>query len=122
MADFINVADLKNPASGKTYREENLAKQHAIPLGALVEVQFRQWFCGGACWKVHARLWVVKHDRDCDGTPLYALSRWKDFEFAKQVNQLHCGFGEESLTLVEITPELIDGVGSLEWPDAKPTE
>jgi len=40
----------------------NAAKVHAIPIGALVEME------NGA------RLFVVHHSRDCDQTPLYSLS------------------------------------------------
>jgi hypothetical protein len=32
---YINVADIVNPESGKTYRQENNEKQHNIPLGTL---------------------------------------------------------------------------------------
>ena len=38
--ELINIADIKNPETGKTYREENNAKIHNIPLGTLVEVDF----------------------------------------------------------------------------------
>ena len=65
--EFITIHHLVNPSTGKTYRQENLEKEHAIPIGTLVEARWDTWFGGGACWKVHARLWVVSHDRDCDG-------------------------------------------------------
>lgn len=61
-------------ANGKTVRENNQAIAHALPLGALVEIttdcpmgEFCTIYKG-------ARLFVVRYDRDCDGTPLYALS------------------------------------------------
>ncbi len=101
--------------NGKTIKENNLAKTHNIPIGSLVEAQWDEWFSEGACWKVHARLWVVAHNRDCDGTPLYSLSRWKDPSFALQVKQTHNGFGEESLSTVEVTPEVQRGDNVLEW-------
>jgi hypothetical protein len=103
--------------NGKTIKQNNMEKQHQIPIGALVEVKFDTWFGDGACWKVHARLWVVAHNRDCDGTPLYGLSRWKDAAFAKQVHGIHHGFDEESLTPVEITDRLREGWDALEWED-----
>jgi hypothetical protein len=61
---FINVADLKDPndPKGRTWREINNAKEHNIPVGTLVELE------NGV------RLFVVSHNRDCDGTPLYAMS------------------------------------------------
>ena len=79
-------------ANGKTIRENNLETIHRIPIGSLVEVKFNSWFSDGACWKVHARLWVVHHSRDCDGTPLYTLSRWKEYGFAISVKDCHGGF------------------------------
>ena len=116
MSEFILFSEIVE-ANGKTIRENNLAKSHTIPLGTLVEVKFDSWFGDGACWKVHARLWVVLHQRDCDGTPLYGLSRWPEVEFAVSTakDHLHLGFSEEQLAPVEITKALIDGHGALEW-------
>ena len=105
MGGIIFLHDIVE-ANGKTIKENNLAKQHNIPCGSLVEVKFDSWFGEGACWKVHARLWVDAHTRDCDGTPLYTLrSDYQRFN----------GFSEESLTPIEITDELIYGKGALEW-------
>lgn len=59
----INIADTINEETGKTWRQENLEKEHTIPLKTLVEVEGRG-----------LRLYVVKYMRDCDGTPLYGLS------------------------------------------------
>ena len=50
------------PENRKTIKENNMALNHSIPVGALVEI-------GSG-----ARLFVRKHTRDCDGTPLYILS------------------------------------------------
>lgn len=111
--NLINVADLENPETGKTYRQENNETKHNIPIGSLVEVQFDEWFGGGACWKVKARLRVVSHNRDCDGTPLYSLSRWNDHSFALRVNQVHGGFSEESLTVIEVTAKIEQGYDAL---------
>lgn len=93
---FINVADIKNPESGKTYREENEAKQHNVPLGTLVEVEDG------------LRLFVVAHERDCDGTPLYALSfdkEWAPDMFGTKFKafarwRLSAGYPESSLKVV----------------------
>jgi len=130
----INVADIVEE-NGKTIRENNLEKAHDIPIGTLVEVKYDEWHGDGACEKVHARLWVVSHDRDCDGTPLYSLSSYKEPLFVdgslryrgqdgwwikKRVvlniaNEVHSGFSQESLTVIEVTKELIDGKGALHW-------
>lgn len=130
----INVADIVEE-NGKTIRQNNLEKTHDIPIGTLVEVKFDEWHGDGACEKVHARLWVVSHDRDCDGTPLYSLSKYKDLMFVngslkyrgedgwwikeevvlRIANDWHTGYSRESLTPIEVTKELINGVGSLYW-------
>lgn len=111
---MFNIHDLMT-GNGKTIKENNLEKLHTIPIRALVEVRWDEWFGDGACWKVEARLWVVGHNRDCDGTPLYSLSRWNDPQFAAQVNQVHSGFAEESLRVVEITDAVRRGDDALEW-------
>lgn len=58
------ISELKDPndPEGRSYKEINLATPHNIPIGTLVELESG------------ARLFVVHHARDCDGTPLYCLS------------------------------------------------
>lgn len=70
MASFLLIHDLPNPddPQRRSYRECNLDRQHAIPVGALVE-----WVSDGDEENNGLRLFVARHDRDCDGTPLYAL-------------------------------------------------
>lgn len=135
-AILINFADIVEE-NGKTVRENNLEKTHDISIGTLVEVKFDKWHGNGACEKTHARLWVVSHDRDCDGTPLYSLSPFKEPMFFQGslkyggeegrlvkeeivlniANQVHSGYPRESLTPVEVTKELIEGVGALSWDE-----
>lgn len=55
-------------SNGKTVKENNLGTAHKIPIGTLVEVYWENGEYNGL------RLFVVSHDRDCDGTPLYGLS------------------------------------------------
>ena len=100
-------------SNGKTIRQNNMAKEHNIPLGTLVEVKFHQWLGHGACQKIHARLFVVGHNRDCDGTPLYSIGRWTSFPKIDS----HSGFTEDRLSVIEITQDLLDGYGCLEWED-----
>lgn len=114
MSEVNVVYDLADPKTGRTYREDNLAREHRIPVGTLVEVKFDRWFGDGACWKVHARLWVVKHTRDCDGTPLYSLNRYRE-PSASASFYSHHGFAEDSLVIMDVTPEMIMGEGALEW-------
>ena len=117
---FIVVHDVVE-ANGKTIRENNQEKTHRIPIGTLVEVKYDTWFGNGACEKVHARLWVVHHGRDCDGTPLYGVSPYRDALCdtvpERIAARVHGGMAEESLTPIEVTPDLVYGIGVLEWPD-----
>lgn len=97
---------------GRTIKEHNMELKHNIPLGALVEVKYSEWFGNGASMKVHARLFVSRHNRDCDGTPLYSVGprRWNgDWESH--------GHSEGSLTVIEQTPEVLRGDNALEWPE-----
>lgn len=82
-AIIINVADLVNPndPEGRTYRQINAAKKHAIPIGALVEDI-----------DTGVRLFVVKHGRDCDMTPLYYLSANRDDTEQKDPRFLNRGW------------------------------
>lgn len=126
---------------GRTWRDQNLEDlHHGIPLDTLVEVQYDSWFGDGACEKVHARLYVVEHTRDCDGTPLYSLCQYTRSEmqdifgvyFAKHgsvqnpsdlnagqkgILNIRHGFSEESLTPVKVTEDLKKGYDGLQWDD-----
>ena len=91
MIQFINIADLVNPHTGKTYREENAELKHKIPIGSLVELD------------TGVRLFVVHHSRDCDMTPLYSLcaeieSDYEDEFYAKM--KWHNGYSEENLRTI----------------------
>lgn len=125
--------------NGKTIKDNNLEKVHDIPIGSLVEVIFDKWYGWGACEKSHARLWVVSHDRDFDGTPLYSLSQnrhalfedgslkyrgedgcWVGKSMILNIaNDIRSGFGQESLTVIKITEDLINGFGALSWDDGE---
>lgn len=105
---FINIADIVNPETGKTYRQENLEKTHNIPLGVLVEVDFDDSYLESP--KSGLRLFVVSHDRDCDGTPLYSLSFNKDWkeepsEYVPKIAyrmQIDSGYSEECLKIIKL--------------------
>jgi len=83
--DFINPND---PAK-RSYKEVNLEKKHKISVGSLIELE------------TGVRLFVVGHNRDCDGTPLYSLCADKDDVIVQQEgfgnNKWHLGYGEEDL-------------------------
>lgn len=118
----------------RTIRENRQAIKHAIPLGAMVEVVYDEYLgdgCGRAVWE---RMYVIAHNRDCDGSPLYGLGRvppdqwlehyhttveeWQQlgtFDAKKllinaMVQSSH-GYGEDSLTVVEITDRVLKGYG-----------
>ena len=102
---IINIADLKNPETGKTYREENNALQHKYKVGDLVEII--PW--DEECEYAGMRLYIIGCVKDCDGTPLYVLGSkgmelWqKGFGLKENVCynfKSFSGFGEESLKLV----------------------
>ena len=67
--EIINIADLTNPKTGKTYREENNAKKHKYRINDLVEIIPWDKDCNYA----GMRLYIIGCVRDCDGTPLYAF-------------------------------------------------
>lgn len=136
MSKFVAMGDIVE-SNGKTVRENNLEREHNIPVGTLVEVQYTNWFGDGACEKVQARLFVVHRGRDCDGSPLYWLSktplegqndiqtisfddghhRW---DTPRDMSQRmyygwQGGFPEDALTVLEVTEELKLGQHALEW-------
>lgn len=99
---MINVADIKdtNDPQGRTFREINNATPHAIPIGALVELETKE------------RLYVVQHQRDCDGEPLYGLSTKEvlerdiesiDNDLIKELYSMRIinGYSKESLKVIE---------------------
>ena len=61
--------------NGKTIRENNMEEGHDYQVGDLVEFKTENWHGDGACDIVHGRYWIVDCGRDCDGTPLYWLSK-----------------------------------------------
>ncbi len=99
---------------GKTIREENLEKQHAIPLKTLVEVNVPYIEEHGL------RAFVCEHTRDCDGTPLYSLYYSKDFEnleCVKSVNpgvystMVTKGHSDDSLVVIRLPDEKVEDDG-----------
>jgi hypothetical protein len=86
--------------NGKTIKENNLELIHNIPIESLVEIIEPELenFYG-------TRLFVVKHTRDCDGTPLYTLcanKNDKDYHvFGLIINTKHGGFSEENLKVIK---------------------
>lgn len=58
----VNIADVPDN-DGETPRQKNRKKVHNIPVGSFVESK-----------ETGFRLYVAKHERDCDETPLYYLS------------------------------------------------
>lgn len=103
--EFVNIADLENPETGKTYRQENKEKQHKYKVNDLVEVI--GW--DEDCEYDGMRLYIIGLVRDCDETPLYVLGSkgmelyQKGFGLKENVCynfKSFSGFGENSLKLV----------------------
>ena len=96
MVTIINVADLPDPndAQGRSYRQVNAKRQHAIPLGTLVELDTGE------------RLRVMMHTRDCDQTPLYSLGVTGDDEDHIGRMKWRHGYCDESLIVVTPNVEL----------------
>ena len=103
--EIINIADLTNPDSGKTYRQENSEKQHKYKVDDLVEII--PW--GDDCEFSGMRLYIIGCVRDCDGTPLYVLgSKGMELWQTGWVKPNTCynfnsfsGFGEDNLKLIK---------------------
>lgn len=68
--------------NGLTVRQNNMNKTHNIPIGAIVEIlpnsAIDSDLFDDEDSAAGLRLFVVEHSRDCDGTPLYALSFDRD--------------------------------------------
>src|SRR6056297_1838653 len=62
---------------------DNTIKQNNIPIGTLVEII--TWDNDSYNKYNGLRLFVVKHERDCDGTPLYGMS-WDKEVINKDLN------------------------------------
>lgn len=105
--ELINIADIINPETGKSYRHENNEKKHNIELGRLVEINFDDSYSVDK--KKGLRLFVVSHHRDCDGTPLYGLSfdrNWHELMFGEDFKvfarwAVDWGYSEGSLKIIE---------------------
>lgn len=92
--EIIVIHNLVNPETGKTYKEENLEKQHKYRVNDLVEDI-----------EDGIRLYVIGCVRDCDGTPLYVLGEkgadlYSDESKAFYNYRSHPGYPEDSLKLI----------------------
>jgi hypothetical protein len=94
MVQIVNVADLTDPddPQGRSYRQVNADKQHAIAIDTLVELTEKDGSYG------NERLYVKQHARDCDQTPLYSLG----LRHHESPYQWVHGFSEDSLTVVSL--------------------
>jgi len=131
--DYINISGIKE-FNGKTVKENNIELKHNISVDTLVEVMYDTWFGKGACKKVHARLFVFEHTRDCDGTPLYSLSERKKLdinpEFRKMISDINEELAkqivdrinvtcicESDITIIEVTDDIKEGKDCLGWEE-----
>lgn len=89
---FIMAYDLPDPVTGRTQKQENLAKDHLFSVGELVQVA-----------ETGARMFVALCYRDCDGTPLYAL----EGEPAGSKGKRCYGYEEDGLILAHDDLKLV---------------
>ncbi|AXX63938.1 hypothetical protein [Vibrio vulnificus] len=79
MADAVFIGDIVE-SNGKTIKENNFSLKHEYPIMSQVKVvSYDSWLSRESEViqnAVNAGLpfYVVQHVRDCDGTPLYAVS------------------------------------------------
>ena len=90
--NIIPIYRIKD-TNGETDHDRNMRIQHSIPIGSLVEVR------GTEDWpEWHGvRMYVTKHSRDCDGSPLYSIGL-KNADGERPIE--HSGFGQYVLTVV----------------------
>jgi hypothetical protein len=94
--------------NGKTIRQNNMEKTHTIPLDTFVEIIPSRWHDYSGM-----RGYVVRHGRDCDGTPLYSMGPKGDREltvddepdertrnFCNMMNKAWGAFSEHSLRVL----------------------
>lgn len=102
MVEFIKIHEMVNSKTGRTFKEDNLALKHNIPVGELVEiVPTGDPLEDDGSEYIGVRLHVIYHGRDCDGTPLYWLGI-KGFSYTSDGRGYNVfgGFSEEGLRLV----------------------
>ena len=105
MPNYMYMCDIVNQETGKTWRQENAEKQHNIPIGTLVELVCDYKF-EDDCDYEGVRLYVVYHARDCDMTPLYCLSAYRN-DMNMKVGRSYPyhwvkGWPEDGLRVVEL--------------------
>lgn len=103
---FINVADITDNTTGKTFRQLNKEKKHKYKVGDLVEIIGWE----SDCDYDGMRLYIIGCTRDCDETPLYVLgSKGMDlYQKGFGLEEKMCynfnsfsGFSEDNLKLIK---------------------
>ena len=116
--DVIQFKDIVEK-NGRTVYENNMNKKHKFPIGSKVYLELETLTTAGP--KFEKGIYTVfSHDRDCDGTPIYALisesinviKGWKDFipnieEIVKRIGGFGYINGISENTLMEI-PQMKD--------------
>ena len=86
---IVSIHNLPSDIAGLTWKEKNMLIEHKIPIGSLVELE------------EGVRLFIVKHTRDCDGTPLYVLAPYmgavEENVRNQYINKMVYGYPESSL-------------------------
>jgi hypothetical protein len=114
MPEFIFFGDIVNRETGKTFRQENLEKNHQYPIGALVEISYPtdDEAYSEDVGRNGIRLHIISQNRDCDGTPLYSLGVMggdhegdlalvKPLTYPLELLEMFNGYSEENLILIK---------------------
>lgn len=74
--------------NGLSIKENNMKRKHNIPIGTIVETEIDD---SGPSYDTYFRgtgkFYVISHDRDCDGTPLYSICLYnchKEFKESRE--------------------------------------
>jgi hypothetical protein len=114
MEKIVNINNLKIGSNRETWKELNLQKNHKVPIGTLVEVKWDNWEGNGMYSKYHVRLRVSKHTRDCDGEPLYSISKYTPHVLNQIKSNLrdlfqYNGFNENQLKIITENADRLNG-------------
>ena len=100
---------------GKSDKERNMEETHKIPIGSLVEFDYKNTWGNEAYVIGTAHMYVIAHMRDCDGTPLYGVAgaiprEGQDFQdwYWRLTSGADFGYGENQLTVIT-EPEKKEG-------------
>lgn len=84
--EILIASSIVDPKTGLTRKEVNMKKTHNFPLNSKVQVVD---YGDGSDECLGLILYVTKHGRDCDGTPLYYLSHQTAEKYTTAAKYIH---------------------------------